>query len=65
MYTRWLVKFDAWRMSDEGVSALEYAILVGVIVVVVVAAVGLFGDAITALFNRIIGKVNAVAPTGS
>ena len=38
--------------STRGVSALEYAILVGVVVVAVVAALTQFGDEVTAVMDR-------------
>jgi pilus assembly protein Flp/PilA len=35
-----------WLRRDDGVSAVEYAILVGLIVVAVVAGIGVFSDSL-------------------
>lgn len=56
------------QRDERGVSALEYAILAGVIVVIVAAAVVGFGDQITTLFNNadaaLESAVNAGGGTG-
>lgn len=44
--------FKALLRDERGVSALEYAILAGVIVVAVVAGVTVFGDDIAGLFGN-------------
>ncbi len=42
----------AWR-SEEGQDLAEYAILIGLIALVVVGAVTLFGEGVVALFQHI------------
>lgn len=44
---------DAHR-DDAGQDLAEYAILIGLIALVVVAAVALFGDALVAMYNDIV-----------
>jgi pilus assembly protein Flp/PilA len=41
------------RGEDEGVTAIEYALLAGLIAVVIAAAVGAAGTAVNGLFNRV------------
>jgi len=59
LYTHSLVTADrvgdrlATLKSEKGASAVEYALLVAMIAVVVAAAVLAFGDRLTALFNGI------------
>lgn len=43
--------------DDRGVSALEYAILAGMIVVVVGAAMAAFGPVLTAAFTNLAGAI--------
>lgn len=42
---------QALKRDERGVSAIEYAILAGVIVVIVATGVATFGENITNLFN--------------
>ena len=46
--------------SDKGVSALEYAILVGVVVVAIGAALTAFSDNITDTLNNIAGRIGSL-----
>lgn len=58
-------KFIQSLLRDErGVSALEYAILAGMIVVVVGGALGAFGDTLGEAFAELSSKVSAAATTG-
>ncbi|MEC5318919.1 Flp family type IVb pilin [Brenneria populi subsp. brevivirga] len=50
--------FKALQKDERGVSALEYAILAGVIVVVVAAALGTFGDKLTTAFGNLGDKID-------
>ena len=47
----------AFARDDRGVSALEYAILAGVIVVALVGAMATFSPALTALWGRVTAAV--------
>lgn len=47
--------------DERGVSALEYAILAGVIVAAVAAALASFGTDLTAVFDGLLGKVKSEA----
>lgn len=51
--------------DERGVSALEYAILAGMIVVVVGGALGAFGDTLGEAFSTLGGKVTSAVTTGS
>lgn len=51
--------------ADEGVTAMEYALLGGLIAVVIVAAVGNVGVGVNALFSFVadeVAKASSVAP---
>ncbi|SOE02942.1 Flp family type IVb pilin [Blastococcus haudaquaticus] len=52
---------DRIKSEEKGASAVEYAILVGIIAAVVVAGVTLFGQEITALFTDVVPD----APAGT
>jgi pilus assembly protein Flp/PilA len=45
--------------SDEGATAVEYALLVGLITVVVITGVTLLGGDIDATFTEIAGEIGA------
>ncbi|MDX5628495.1 MULTISPECIES: Flp family type IVb pilin [unclassified Brenneria] len=45
--------FKSLKKDERGVSALEYAILAGVIVVVVAAALGTFGTKLSTAFSNV------------
>lgn len=54
----------ALRRDERGVSAVEYAILAGVLLVVIIAGVNLLGADITALFGKVGTAMDAVNPPG-
>ncbi|MDQ0824925.1 pilus assembly protein Flp/PilA [Arthrobacter sp. B2I5] len=43
--------------SEKGATATEYSLLVGLIALVIVVGVGLFGTNLNAFFNGLAGKV--------
>lgn len=45
--------FDAFLCNQEGVAAIEYALLAALIFLVVLASVRLLGNAVGALFNTV------------
>ncbi|MFD1555922.1 Flp family type IVb pilin [Paraburkholderia silviterrae] len=47
--------------SEEGVTALEYGLIAGVIVIAVASTVPALGTQLTSLFNSIEGKVATAA----
>lgn len=49
--------------SDDGVTAMEYALLGGLIAVVIVVAVSSVGAGTNALFTFVAGKLAAAATT--
>lgn len=53
---------DRLGREERGASAVEYAILVGVIVVVVVAALWIFGDQLSEFFGGIFDGVSTDRP---
>lgn len=53
-------RFRRFLRANKAVSALEYAILVGVIAVAVAAALATFGGKITTAITNIGGKVSSV-----
>ncbi len=44
-------------VSDEGATALEYGVLVALIALIIIAGVGLFGNALDAFFAGIAARV--------
>lgn len=56
---------QALKRDERGVSAIEYAILAGVIVVVVAAGVTAFHDDIQTLFNKATGALDTASKTAS
>ena len=45
------------EMSDEGATAVEYALLVGLIAVIIISSVTLLGGNIDAMFNDIANQL--------
>lgn len=52
---------DRLKRDEKGASAVEYALLVGLIALAVVAAVGVFGGKLKTLFDNV--NVNGTTPT--
>ena len=50
----------SWIKDEEGASLVEYALLVGLIAIVCIAAITLLGENIRDLFNRIAGKLTGL-----
>jgi pilus assembly protein Flp/PilA len=48
--TKYIAKFQT-RMAERGATAVEYALMAGLIAVVIVAAVTIFGRNVIGLFN--------------
>jgi|GEM_PF-631496 len=62
-----MLRFVRFLSRDErGVSALEYSVLAGIVVVAVAAAGAIFGgaDGLPALFNNMITHVTSVQTNG-
>lgn len=57
MLTSLYVRARNWMERDEGATALEYAILVALIALIIVVGVGAFGDALNEFFKGIAGEV--------
>ena len=53
LYTR----FQAWRASDEGATAVEYGLMVALIAVVIIAAVTLIGTQLNANFQHVANSI--------
>ena len=51
-----LVSFAGDRLKEEekGATAVEYGLMVGLIAVVIIAAVGFLGDALNNLFEQVV-----------
>ncbi len=47
------------KKDEKGATATEYALLVGLIAVVLFTAVGLFGNALVAFFGRLTAAVSS------
>lgn len=59
-------KFVKLFVRDErGVSALEYAVLAGIVVAAVVAAGATFSTDLSTAFTTIMGKVTTAATSGT
>jgi pilus assembly protein Flp/PilA len=46
--------------NESGATAIEYGLIAGLIAVVIITAVGLVGDDVTAVFQKIADKLNVV-----
>lgn len=46
--------------SETGQATIEYGILLGVLLIVVAAAVALFGQAIAGMFDRLIQMISTI-----
>jgi pilus assembly protein Flp/PilA len=55
----------ALKDEEKGASAVEYALLVGILAIVVVAAIYVFGGKLETLFNGISLSTGKPAPAGS
>lgn len=53
VFLRLLIAFFRSPRSDEGATAVEYALLVGLIAAGLVTTVGLLGDRIEAIFTAV------------
>lgn len=58
-----ITKARAFARSEEGASAIEYAIVVAMVAVVVVAFVTPLGDRVLAIFNNILTSLDGTAVT--
>jgi len=50
------------EMSDEGATAVEYALLVGLIAVIIISSVTLLGGNISNLFTDVASKLSGSTP---
>jgi pilus assembly protein Flp/PilA len=62
---RGVVRRRPGQGADEGATAVEYALLIGLIVVIVIAAVTLLGGDLGALATGVAQHVSALADDGS
>jgi pilus assembly protein Flp/PilA len=63
MYMKtYLRKIVAFINDEEGASAIEYGLLVGLIALAIVAGATLLGTSISGMFTRASTKLDAVAP---
>lgn len=58
----YLRKIVAFINDEEGASAIEYGLLVGLIALAIVAGATLLGTSISDMFTRASTKLDAVAP---
>lgn len=55
---KFVAKAQAWvAQTQQGASAVEYAILIGLIAIAVIAGAILLGPAITGLFTNVSGQL--------
>lgn len=57
-YTR----FQVWKASDEGATAVEYGLMVALIAVAIIGAVTLLGGNLSGLFNGVGAKIPKTVP---
>jgi pilus assembly protein Flp/PilA len=54
LLTKAQVNATSWlREKEEGASAVEYGLLIGLIAIAIIAVVGLLGDQLSSLFGRV------------
>ena len=51
--------------EEDGVTAIEYALIASLIAGVIIAAVSLLGGNISTLFNTLAARISAKTPTGA
>jgi len=61
----YLRKIVAFINDEEGASAIEYGLLVGLIALAIVAGATLLGQSISGMFGRAADALDAVAPAAS
>jgi len=54
--------FMRFLRDEEGVTALEYGLIAGLIAVAIITAVALLGTNLSAMFNVIAAKIPATIP---
>jgi pilus assembly protein Flp/PilA len=60
----YLRKFVAFINDEEGASAIEYGLLVGLIALAIVAGATALGGSISGMFDRAAAALDAAAPAG-
>lgn len=58
------LKISSFFKREDGATAIEYAIIAGLISVVIIAAAGLLGDEIVAVFEKITGELTKALAKG-
>ena len=53
----WIYRLRSFSRNEEGQDLIEYALLVGLISLVAVAAIGLAGSSVNTIFTTIQGKL--------
>ncbi len=56
-----ITRLQAFARNEEGQDLIEYALLVGLISLVAVAAIGLAGGSVNTIFGNIAGKLASAA----
>ena len=56
----WMLSLQSRLKEDRGATAVEYGLLIGLVVVVLAAALLAFGDALTGLFDRVQASLDGV-----
>jgi len=54
------VRFQNWKATDEGATAVEYGLMVALIAVVIIAGVTVLGTSLNTMFNSVGTKVGNV-----
>lgn len=55
-------RFQVWRASDEGATAVEYGLMVALIAVAIIGAVTLLGTNLSGLFGAVKDKIPTAVP---
>jgi pilus assembly protein Flp/PilA len=53
---RIFTRFQVWRASDEGATAVEYGLMVGLIALAIIGGVTSFGLGVKGLFDNAVAK---------
>lgn len=56
-----LIRLLQFIRGEDGASAAEYALIVGLIAVVIVASLVVFGDALMSVFDSASSQINSAA----
>lgn len=62
MFLKLYTRYQVWRASDEGATAVEYGLMVALIAVAIIGAVTLLGTNLSTMFGNVKDKIPTTVP---